>query len=433
MKSSRSPLIVLLTVLLLSGGLLFGCISTEPAGRPPTAAPTATSPSTAATPAEGEDIPPGVVPVQATQKEPPSEAQDIYASYCAVCHGEAGEGTPSAVPLNTSEVQSRAQDELARTIREGVAGTGMAGWERVVSPEEVQDLVAFIKQLDEAEAAGTPQPRPTATPIDPTDQDAMLRLGQDRYATSCASCHGEDGIGGFGPAINSQQFLTRHSDAMIRDAIVSGGWRPDSAMPAFGEHLKTTEVEALVQFIRAWEPDAPYVDDPRGTSLIARGYGQGMGQGQGQGPGQGQGQGRGPGMGQGRGPGMGQGRGPGMGQGRGPGMGQGMGSSSLAQNATRVSYQGEVVQVDGTLLTLETDEGETVQAMLGPRWYWWEQGIALDVGHQVIVEGFDMPDFYLVVSQIENETTDETYQARTTEGFPLWQGGGGMVSPTPTP
>ncbi|NJN67776.1 MAG: hypothetical protein HC884_14245 [Chloroflexaceae bacterium] len=97
-----------------------------------------------------------------------------------------------------------------------------------------------------------------------------------------------------------------------------------------------------------------------------------------------------------------------------------MGQSSLAQNATQVNYQGTVIQVAGTLLTFETSAGETIQAMLGPRWYWWEQGISLDAGDRVVVEGFSMPNFYLVVSQLENETTGETYQARTPEGFPLW-------------
>ncbi|NJN67777.1 MAG: hypothetical protein HC884_14250 [Chloroflexaceae bacterium] len=205
----KPTVIFLMAVLLLSAGLLFGCISTEPVARTPKRTPALAATATSSTPSTSaitttatagglpeEDIPPGVVPIRATQKEAPVEVQDIYRSYCVVCHGEHGEGTPSGVPLNTSDVQSRAHDELARTIREGVPGTGMAGWNRVVSSRDIQDLTAFIKQLDEAGAAGTPLPRPTATPVDPTDQDAMMRLGQDLYAIHCASCHGDDGIGG---------------------------------------------------------------------------------------------------------------------------------------------------------------------------------------------------------------------------------------------
>ena len=91
------------------------------------------------------------------------------------------------------------------------------------------------------------------------------------------------------------------------------------------------------------------------------------------------------------------------------------------RNATPVSYQGEVITVTGALLTFATDAGEEMQTILGPGWYWQDAGIALNPGDKITLSGFDMPDFYTMTGTIENETTGETYQARTEQGMPLWR------------
>ena len=36
-------------------------------------------------------------------------------------------------------------------------------------------------------------------------------------------------------------------------------------MPAFGDRLTAVEIDALVSFVRAWEPTTPWVQNPRGT------------------------------------------------------------------------------------------------------------------------------------------------------------------------
>jgi mono/diheme cytochrome c family protein len=501
---------MLLLVALLSGSvLLAGCIVTEPPqDRPvsqtePTAKPTPppdptsttdetkptmdkAKPTTERTPSPDApdapdatktprpaDIPAAATAVKARQEESPTGEREIFLTYCASCHGERGGGTNVGVALNTADVQNKEHEVLARTVRDGVAGTAMPGWGPVLEPGQIEQIVTYIQRDLASEGAASAPAFPTATPIDMDDTEAVMQLGEQLYRTNCASCHGEDGIGSIGPAINSQQFLTRHNDALIRDAIISGGWRPDSRMPAFGEHMKKQEIESLVRYIRSWEPTAPLVDDPRGSDQIARGVGQGMiggGAGQGQGSGQGQSQGRGQGQSQGRGqgqsqgrgqgqsqgPGQGQSQGPGQGQsqgsgqgqsqgsgqgqsqgsgqgqGQGPGQGQGQGGMMMVRNATPVSYSGEVVQVEGSLLTFRTnrtsnnaeDGGQEIEAMLGPLWYWYDNKIPLEPGDPIQVEGFQIPDYYLVVSSVVNERSGQTYQARTPEGVPLWSRGG---------
>jgi mono/diheme cytochrome c family protein len=147
--------------------------------------------------------------------------------------------------------------ELARIITEGVLGTMMASWDKSLDAREIDALAAFLKDWDVIQEAGLLLKPPAPVRIDLSDPEEVLALGQSIFSATCSACHGENGSGGIGPAINSQQFLTRKSDEQIRTAIVNGGRRPGSLMPAFGDRMTSVEIDALVKFIRAWEPTAP--------------------------------------------------------------------------------------------------------------------------------------------------------------------------------
>jgi cbb3-type cytochrome c oxidase subunit III len=204
------------------------------------------------------------VAVAATIAEPWAEGMQLYATNCAVCHGAEGEGSTLAPSLNTPDVRAREALELAQTISEGVPDTMMVGWRDMLSVEQLGSLVAFIQNWDAVESAGlAPAAPPPAVNVD--DPAAMLALGERVYNTTCTGCHGEEGGGGIGPVLNSQQVLTNNSDDQLRQTIVNGGWRANSGMPAFGELLSAVELDALVAFLRSWEPTAPWVENPRGT------------------------------------------------------------------------------------------------------------------------------------------------------------------------
>lgn len=189
----------------------------------------------------------------------------LYAANCSVCHGAQGEGSALAVPLNTPEIMARETLELAGIISEGVAGTMMVGWRDMLSVAEIGTLVSFIQQWDVMDSAGVLPAAPPPVEVNVDDPAEVLALGRRIYSTTCTACHGENGSGGVGPALNSRQVLTRNSDEQLSQTIVNGGWRPNSGMPAFGELLSAVELEALVAFLRSWEPTAPWVVNPRGS------------------------------------------------------------------------------------------------------------------------------------------------------------------------
>lgn len=89
--------------------------------------------------------------------------------------------------------------------------------------------------------------------------DSLAEKGESLWGFNCASCHGLNGEGGIGPALNSQQFLQAAADDQIQLLIAVGV--PGSQMGAysqdFGGPLTTEQIKALQVFIRSWEPDAP--------------------------------------------------------------------------------------------------------------------------------------------------------------------------------
>ncbi|MEZ4594182.1 MAG: c-type cytochrome [Chloroflexota bacterium] len=350
-----------------------------------------------------------------------AEGFQLYATNCTVCHGIEGEGSDLGLPLNTEDIQSRDADELVRIISEGVSGTAMVPWHNVLTPDEIESIVGFLQHWDEIEAEGVVLTPPEPVWVDVDDPESMLALGERIYSSTCVACHGEDGSGGTGPVLNSQQVLTANTDEQLTNTIVNGGWRPSSTMPSFGDRLTSVEIEALVSYIRAWEPTAPFVENPRGTeqgggppwlrsedgTTTTPGGGNG-GQGQGQGN-QGNGQGQG---------------GPAWRDSGSPPGQSNRGSTTTdtpaAEQGPTIAVQGTVAAIENNLLTVQTAVGSQVEAMLGPPWFWSEQGIAINVGDAVSLEGFESTD-HMEVNWITNQTSGETKFLRE-NGQPVWAG-----------
>lgn len=198
-----------------------------------------------------------------------SAALPVFAANCAGCHGAQGEGTAIAPALNDSALRDKRTDaELNRTITNGVAGTLMAGWANALPAADINNLVGLIRYFDEIPAGAIPQPE--LPPIASTNAE-VIAAGANLFNIACAQCHGTEGQGTqMAPALNVQSFLTQTNDQAIK-AIISNGV-PNTRMPAWGGRLNDSQLNALVSFLRSWEPTAPAVAQPSvGTG------GQGLG------------------------------------------------------------------------------------------------------------------------------------------------------------
>jgi cytochrome c oxidase cbb3-type subunit 3 len=91
------------------------------------------------------------------------------------------------------------------------------------------------------------------------DHSTAVDEGKTLFNTFCTECHGKDGEGVDGPALNDKQFLNETGDQTIFSLISSGV--PGTEMPAWNQALggpfTDQQVTQLVAFIRNWEPQAP--------------------------------------------------------------------------------------------------------------------------------------------------------------------------------
>lgn len=92
---------------------------------------------------------------------------------------------------------------------------------------------------------------------------SLAEQGASIYSFNCGACHGADGEGGIGPALNSEQFLTSANDEQITALIAVGV--PGSQMNAysidFGGPLTSEQIKAVTTYLRSLEETAPDVPD----------------------------------------------------------------------------------------------------------------------------------------------------------------------------
>jgi mono/diheme cytochrome c family protein len=180
----------------------------------------------------------------------------IYAANCVACHGADGLGTGIAPALNDPAVREKTADELTRTVTFGNPGTLMAGWDNSLAAEEIDAMVTLVLRWDEVPTGILPAPD---VPI-PTTAESIA-MGADLFSANCSRCHGPEGQGTpRAPALNVKAFLTDTSDQAIQQIITQGV--PGTAMPTWGDRMTEADIQAIVGFIRQWEPTAPEVAVP---------------------------------------------------------------------------------------------------------------------------------------------------------------------------
>ncbi len=86
-------------------------------------------------------------------------------------------------------------------------------------------------------------------------------MGADIFAQNCARCHGPEGQGTQrAPSLNVKSYLADVNDAALEQIVTFGV--PGTAMPTWGDRLSEVEIQAVVGFMRSWEPTAPEVAVP---------------------------------------------------------------------------------------------------------------------------------------------------------------------------
>jgi len=78
----------------------------------------------------------------------------------------------------------------------------------------------------------------------------VLAQGEKIYNETCAACHGAEGEGNVGPALNGSMHSWHHMDDQLRSIILDG--KPGTAMVGHRGHLTEEEVDAVISYFKAW-------------------------------------------------------------------------------------------------------------------------------------------------------------------------------------
>lgn len=156
-----------------------------------------------------------------------------FSSICFICHGENGVGTDVAPAIYDAEKLNTFDDDWYRTtITQGRPAQGMPTWGTVLSPNQIEDLIALLASWREGAEVEV---------LSLEDQGEILfqeTAGRD----GCQECHGEDALGLEGPNIRGKTVDN------IVEAINSFPEMEDM----FG--LTPNEIEAIAAYLATFPP-----------------------------------------------------------------------------------------------------------------------------------------------------------------------------------
>lgn len=199
--------------------------------------------------------------------EAPRSGGEVYAQVCSVCHGGQGEGRLG--PELDGNLNLARADYVTAIILRG--RDGMPPYHDRLLEAEVEAVGEYVRtawgndfglddqaneepsagetengDTDEAPEAEVPAESPLAAEL--AGPDAQWWQGaQDSaelFERVCARCHGEDGGGGFGPA------LVRNDNLSDRQYVVGKILHGQGGMPAFEGLLGARQIAALASYIR---------------------------------------------------------------------------------------------------------------------------------------------------------------------------------------
>jgi mono/diheme cytochrome c family protein len=151
-----------------------------------------------------EASPPVTFPPEVTTSTTAVSGEQIFADVCSQCHGP--DGASLGPDLQDPSFQSANTDQqLFDTINLGHSATGMIGWGEILSAEQIEQLVLYIRRLGGPTAAPA---TPSSVPSFQTDVAPMLQR-------SCGFCHGS--LGGW--------------DASNYDTVIQSGDHGPAVIP----------------------------------------------------------------------------------------------------------------------------------------------------------------------------------------------------------
>ncbi len=231
----------------------------------------------------------------------------LYATTCSVCHGENGVGTEDAPAINDPARLASLDNTWYRgTISNGRPARGMPTWGTVLNPNQIDDLLALVdswraganveaafsvtnllgsaifsleeddpdsaalhvtRALTVATGKGAEVLTNAAAQLVAGDNAGALvtlqilqeqwpmgvaEVGATLYEEKCSVCHGKQGEGGIGTAMQPSEFVQDNTNAQLVEFILEG--RTGTAMAGWDGRMTEEEIANVIAFLRTWQP-----------------------------------------------------------------------------------------------------------------------------------------------------------------------------------
>jgi mono/diheme cytochrome c family protein len=210
----------------------------------------------------------------------------VYEQYCALCHGEQGDGkghysedtTPVPRDFRQGTFKWRSTPsgslptdaDLEKVLVNGLFGTSMSSFATSLTHRQRLDVVAYIKTFSPRFATEKPE-APITIPPEPSYTAESVARGKAVYQKfNCAQGHGDGGRGDgpsaddlkddWGNKIVPYDFTEGHvkcgnNGSDIYRVFMTG--LNGTPMPSFADSISPVEAWDLVHFVQSLSPDYP--------------------------------------------------------------------------------------------------------------------------------------------------------------------------------
>jgi mono/diheme cytochrome c family protein len=231
-------------------------------------------------------------PSAAQEAEAGNEGKVVYDRWCAGCHGVdgAGEGPGAARMLPRPRDFTRAQYQIRTTgsgelptdedilhiINVGMPGTAMPGWEELLTLEQREALVDYLKTFSRF-FEGAEAPAPLDFGSAPGVDETRLARGAELYQEiECWQCHGQAGRGDGNSAttLDDDTGFPIYPADLTRNWLFNGGGTVEdiyrrlrtgldgTPMPTFMDLVESNiitddDLWSLAHYVRSLSPENP--------------------------------------------------------------------------------------------------------------------------------------------------------------------------------
>jgi cytochrome c oxidase cbb3-type subunit 3 len=171
--------------------------------------------------------------------------RSAFKVYCSQCHGSGGAGAKGYPNLNDDDwLWGGDLKTIQQTLEHGIRQPGddqtrlsqmpAFGRDGILKPEEVQDVVSYVRLVSKQEPA-----------------NASARRGTALFASNCAVCHGNDARGSRAvgaPNLTDGIWLYGGNRDAITETVANARY---GIMPAWGSRLDPVTIKMLATYVHS--------------------------------------------------------------------------------------------------------------------------------------------------------------------------------------